>query len=219
MILYFKCMKIYQPATYHITVEGYLDDIWSDRLGGMRITTRSHGDQDVMTTLVGRVRDQGDLETAKMISFQENMAAEAAYRLCPNSLMFLDVIGWLMSLAGEWECGINNIEKAITSNPYYRPWVRHALILNWLRLENDEKAYRETLKLTMPDFFWDQILKATACSHMGNIEAGQECVRDLLALKPDFSRRVRILIGRYVKFDDIADRIIEGLGKLGMKIA
>jgi hypothetical protein len=44
------------------------------------------------------------------------------------------------------------------------------------------------------------------------------CVRDLLALKPDFAKRARSLIGRYVKFDDIADRIIEGLGKLGMNI-
>jgi hypothetical protein len=56
-----KHMKFSQPATYRITVEGYLDDSWSDRLGGMTITTDSYGDQGVMTTLVGRVRDQADL--------------------------------------------------------------------------------------------------------------------------------------------------------------
>ena len=56
-----KNMKIYQPATYRITVEGHLDDSWSDCLGGMTITTSSHGDQGVMTTLVGRVRDQAEL--------------------------------------------------------------------------------------------------------------------------------------------------------------
>ena len=54
-------MKFSQPATYCITVEGYLDDSWSDRLGGMTVTTSSHGDQGVMTTLVGRVRDQAEL--------------------------------------------------------------------------------------------------------------------------------------------------------------
>jgi hypothetical protein len=54
-------MKLYQPATYRITVEGHLDDSWSDCMGGMTITTRSHGDQGVMTTLVGRVRDQAEL--------------------------------------------------------------------------------------------------------------------------------------------------------------
>ena len=54
-------MKFSQPATYRITVEGHLDDSWSDRLGSMTITTSSHGDQGVMTTLVGRVRDQAEL--------------------------------------------------------------------------------------------------------------------------------------------------------------
>ncbi len=60
--------------------------------------------------------------------------AETAYNLCPDSLMVLDTIGWVMALARGWERG-------------------------------------------------------------------------------------RILIGRYVKFEDIADRIIEGLDAVGLKIS
>ncbi len=145
--------------------------------------------------------------------------AESAYNLCPDSLLVLDRIGWLMALTGDWERGIKWIENAIKLNPFHRPWVRHALILNWLRLENYEKAYRETFHLTMPDCFWDQILKATACGHLGKIDEGQNHVQDLLALKPDFVERGRLLVGRYIKFEDITKRIIEGLGKLGMEIA
>jgi hypothetical protein len=70
----------------------------------------------------------------------------------------------------------------------------------------------------MPELFWDPLLKASACGHLGRIEEGQACVRALLALKPDFAQRGRILIGRYVKFEDIVERIVEGLGKLGMSI-
>jgi hypothetical protein len=70
----------------------------------------------------------------------------------------------------------------------------------------------------MPEYHWDPLLKASACGHLGKIEEGQTCVRTLLALKPDFAQRGRILIGRYFKFEDIVDRIIEGLGKLGMNI-
>jgi hypothetical protein len=54
-------MKFSQPATYCITVEGRLDDSWSDRLGGMTITSRSRVDQGVMTTLEGPVKDQAEL--------------------------------------------------------------------------------------------------------------------------------------------------------------
>ena len=68
----------------------------------------------------------------------------------------------------------------------------------------------------LPEFYWDQLLKASVCGQLGKIEEGQASALALLALKPDFAQRGRVLIGRYVKFEDIADRIMEGLGKLGM---
>jgi tetratricopeptide (TPR) repeat protein len=144
--------------------------------------------------------------------------AEIAYNLCPNSLLGLDGIGWLITMAGEWELGLNCIKKAMALNPHFRPRVRHALCINWFRLGDYEKAYQETLHFTMPEFFWDKLLKASACGHLGRIEEGQASVRSLLALKPDFARRGRVLIGRYIKFEDIADRIVEGLDKLGMHV-
>jgi adenylate cyclase len=145
--------------------------------------------------------------------------ARTAYHLCPNSLMVLDIIGWLMALAGEWKRGENCIKKAMQLNPYHRPWVRHALLLNWFRKEDYEKAYQESLHFMMPESHWDQLLKASVCGHLGRIEEGQACVQALLTLKPDFAQRGRILIGRYVKFEDIADRIIEGLNAVGIKIS
>ncbi|MDX2501812.1 MAG: hypothetical protein QNL14_15085, partial [Deltaproteobacteria bacterium] len=144
--------------------------------------------------------------------------AQTAYNMHSCSLMYLDAIGWLMALAGEWQRGEKIINKAIQINPYYRPWVRHAVFLNWFRIENYQKAYRETLNFMMPEFHWDPLLKASVCGHLGRIVEGQACVGALLALKPDFVQHGRILIGRYVKFEAITDRIIEGLGKLGLNI-
>ena len=54
-------MKISQPAMYCITVEGHLDDSWSDRLGGMTITPGSDETPGGVTTLAGRVSDQAEL--------------------------------------------------------------------------------------------------------------------------------------------------------------
>ena len=54
-------MKNYQPANYRITVEGYLDDRWSDCMGGMTISANRHAEQGAVTTLVGQVRDQAEL--------------------------------------------------------------------------------------------------------------------------------------------------------------
>jgi hypothetical protein len=49
------------PATYHIVVQGSLDPSYSDRLGGMTITTTEKPDRPPHTILVGHVHDQAEL--------------------------------------------------------------------------------------------------------------------------------------------------------------
>jgi len=56
-----KPMKLWTPATYSITIEGDLDETWSERLGGMGITTRTRADKTTVSTLVGPMRDQAQL--------------------------------------------------------------------------------------------------------------------------------------------------------------
>ncbi|MCK5486959.1 MAG: hypothetical protein V3V51_02595 [Desulfobacterales bacterium] len=50
-----------RPGKYRISVQGLLDESWSERLGGMRITASSLKDQGQVTELVGQVRDQAEL--------------------------------------------------------------------------------------------------------------------------------------------------------------
>jgi hypothetical protein len=50
-----------KPGSYRIEVQGQLDASWSDRLGGMHITTDSSGKQGPVTILEGRLRDQAAL--------------------------------------------------------------------------------------------------------------------------------------------------------------
>ena len=49
------------PATYRIRVKGYLDDRWSDRLGGMAIKAIGEAKGSVETILVGWLPDQAAL--------------------------------------------------------------------------------------------------------------------------------------------------------------
>ena len=50
-----------RPGKYRICVHGVLSEKWSERLGGMHITTTIKGDQGSITTLVGQIRDQAEL--------------------------------------------------------------------------------------------------------------------------------------------------------------
>jgi hypothetical protein len=49
------------PAMYRIRVRGQLDSSWSERLGGMTLTTTGGRDTDETTMLEGQLRDQAAL--------------------------------------------------------------------------------------------------------------------------------------------------------------
>jgi len=49
------------PTTYRIKIAGYLDNSWSDRLGGMTITSKSKAGEPPVTTLSGELVDEAAL--------------------------------------------------------------------------------------------------------------------------------------------------------------
>jgi len=49
------------PAIYRIRVMGQLDSSWSERLGGMTVTTTGGRDTDEITMLEGQLWDQAAL--------------------------------------------------------------------------------------------------------------------------------------------------------------
>ncbi len=143
---------------------------------------------------------------------------EQAMALNPNSLFILDGIGYIMTLLGEWEHGPALIRNVIRRNPYYGLYVHYALWVDWIRQGKDEEAYLETLNFRRPALFWEPLMRATSFGRLGRIEEGKRATEELLKLKPDFPTRGRGLIGHYIKFDEIVERTIDGLSKVGLII-
>lgn len=56
-----KRLKIEDPASYRICVQGCLEEVWSDRLANMTITMDLSNEHSPVTTLTGELRDQADL--------------------------------------------------------------------------------------------------------------------------------------------------------------
>jgi adenylate cyclase len=143
---------------------------------------------------------------------------ERALALNPNSLFFMDNIGYLFTLFGDWERGPALIRKAIKLNPYYNTTVHYALWVDWVQQEKYQQAYLETLNFRKPMLFWDPLIKAATFGLLGRYEEGRRAAEELLKLKPDFPSRGRILIKHYIKFEDIVERTIDGLSKCGLNI-
>jgi len=144
---------------------------------------------------------------------------DRALQLNPNSLIILENLGYLMTLFGDWQRGPALINQAIEQNPYYNTVVHYALWVDWVRQEEYDRAYEETLHFNKPLLFWDPLLKAANLGLLGKIEEGVQAGKDLMKCKPDFPARGRVLIRHYIKFDDIVAKVIQGLKEVGIDIA
>ncbi len=160
---------------------------------------------------------------AFILLFENELSAglaevDRALQLNPNSLVFLENFGYLMTLFGDWQRGPALIRQTIEQNPYYNITVHYALWVDWVRQEKYDRAYDETLHFKRPLLFWEPLMKAAILGLLGRIEEGIQAGKDLLACKPDFPKRGRVLIRHYIKFDEIIAKVISGLGCVGIEV-
>jgi adenylate cyclase len=144
--------------------------------------------------------------------------AEKAYDLNPNSFVYLEWIGCVLALLGDWERGPALIRRSISRNPSHVPVAQHALWADHLRRGEFEEAYQVALLSRDATFFWRALMRACSLGHLGRVEEAKREAAELLKSKPDFASRGRILIGRYIKFPDLLERVVDGLGKAGLAL-
>ena len=62
-------------------------------------------------------------------------------------------------------------------------------------------------------FFWRALMRAACLGHLGRVAEAKHETAELLQRKPDFASRGRTLIGRFIKFPDLVEPIVDGLAK------
>ena len=166
-------------------------------------------------------RIMGILALVRLYSSELAAATSTAHKaleLNPNSLFVLDGLAWILTFSGDWENGPCLAEKAIKFNPYHRAIAHDALWLNYLRQQKFDLAHDEAFKRQRLWLFWDPLIKASTLGHLGDEKEGQHYARKVLQLRPDFPQKGRRLIGNFIKFEEIASRIEEGLRRVGLEI-
>ena len=79
-----KNFSFNRPGNYRIRVQGFLDKKWSERLGGLRITTSKTGDQKSVTVLQGQVSDQAELPGVLSTLYQRHLTLLSVEHLNGN---------------------------------------------------------------------------------------------------------------------------------------
>jgi adenylate cyclase len=175
---------------------------------GVRLDASS---QRARAALAGALLVKGELAAARA-------EVQGALELNPDSLVYAEWIGWLMTLLGEWERGPELLRRALSLNPHVVPVAQHALWLAHLHRGEIEEAYQAALQYRDPTFFLRALMRACCLGHLGRHEEARVEVAELLARKPDFPSRGLTLIGRHVKFPDLLEVVVGGLGKAGLAL-
>jgi adenylate cyclase len=142
---------------------------------------------------------------------------DEALRLSPDSLVYLEIIGYLLTLAGDWDRGQALSRSARERNPHCLPHVLFGVWADRLRRGEIEAAYQAALEYRDPTFFWRSVMIASCLAQLGRPTEAE--VAQLLRSKPDFEARGRVLIGRYIKFPEVMSVIVDGLAKAGVSLA
>ena len=141
---------------------------------------------------------------------------EEALRLNPGSLVYLEIIGYLLALLGDWERGIPLARRAMVLNPHHLPHATHGLWADHLRRGELESAYQAALEYRVSALFWRPLMRACSLGHLGRLDEARAQVTELLREKPTFAARGRFLIGCFIKPDDLQEKVVEGLRKAGL---
>jgi len=142
--------------------------------------------------------------------------AETALALNAETFVYLEMIGWILSLLGDWERGTALVRKAVARNPHHMPIADHALWADALRRGEIEGAYQAALRYRDTGFFWRNIMRASCLGHLGRLEEARLEAAELVRKKPDFTRRGRTLIGRILKSPELQAIVADGLAKAGL---
>jgi len=141
---------------------------------------------------------------------------EQTIALNPNSPYVVGVAGWHMALYGEWDRGLTLLKRGIKLNPYHPTWFHLAFYMDFYRRGQFENAVAEAMKFNYPGLYLDPMMRAAALGQMGRQNEAKTEAAKLLELEPDFPAKGRRLISRYVKVDELVDKIIDGLQKAGL---
>jgi adenylate cyclase len=143
---------------------------------------------------------------------------ETALALNPETFVYLEMIGWLLALLGEWDRGTALARTAIARNPHHMPNAHFTLWADYLRRGEVEEAHQEALRYRDTGFFWRSLMQACCLGHLGRLDEARGEIAEILRTTPDFAGRGRTLIGRLIKLPELQARIVDGLAKAGLAL-
>jgi adenylate cyclase len=140
---------------------------------------------------------------------------DRAVALNPMDGYALGILGLLMDYSGEVERGQQMVEAAMRLNPNYPGLLRFATFTDAYRQGKYAEALEAAVRINMPGFYHMYAARAAALGQLGQSEAAEKELRELLALRPDFATAARREFAKWYD-SELVEHILDGLRKAGL---
>ncbi len=144
-------------------------------------------------------------------------AAERAIALNPLDGGTTAFLGMLIACSGDWERGCTLVERAMQLNSHHLGWYWCAAAYNAYRKSDYRGALDIALKINTRGFWGAIVVLAAAHGQLGEREAAQDAVRELLALMPYFASTARQECEKWWE-PQLVEHLLDGLRKAGLEI-
>jgi serine/threonine protein kinase len=143
-------------------------------------------------------------------------AAERAIALNPLDGGTTAFLGMLIACSGDWERGCTLVEHAMQLNSHHLGWYWCAAAYNAYRKSDYHGALDIALKINTRGIWGAILVLAAAHGQLGERDAAQAAVRELLALMPYFGATARQECEKWWE-PQLVEHLLDGLRKAGLK--
>ena len=143
-------------------------------------------------------------------------AAERAIELNPMDGSSVAFMGALIAYSGDWERGCAIAEPASALNPNHAGWHKVLPFYNAFRKGEYREALAASLRLNAPASPSFVAARAAAYGQLGELEAAQKAVKELLAVDPAFATTGPEFYGKFLPAE-LSERLMDGLRKAGLE--
>jgi TolB-like protein len=152
----------------------------------------------------------------EMVAFRH--AAERAVALNPMDSATTAFMGLLIAYAGDWQRGCALVDNAARLNPRHPGWYWFGAFHNAYRQGEYQAALDAAVQINLPGYLHAHAALAATYGQLGDRDAAQNAVRNLIAVKPDAATTIR---GEFRKWflPEVVDHLIDGLRQAGLDVA
>ena len=147
--------------------------------------------------------------------FQE---AETCLSQNPRPSMRLGVLGFYLSLYGDWERGKEILDRIMKIKISFPVHYYGVTALYYYRKNEFENSLKELKKYNSSTLFWAPMQRIAVYGQLNRLDEAKSDFALLKQLKPDFEERAEYLLTRFIREADLLALMLEGLRKAGMMV-